>query len=117
MRHRRKKKILGRTAQPRGLMIRNLASSLILYEKIKTTEAKAKIVRALVDKAIIIGKRNDVNARRALNRLLPVPNAVKKIIEELSPRYSGRSSGCSRIIKLNRRAGDAAKMASLELVE
>lgn len=98
-------------------MLRNLAASLILYEKITTTEARAKAVRKMVDQAIGLGRRADLSSRRKLLALLPVKNAVAKLIEDLGVRYKNRNSGYSRVMKLPRRKGDAAKMARLELVE
>lgn len=116
MRHRKKKTILDRQAQARGLMLRNLAASLILYEKVKTTDARAKAVKNIVDRAIVIGRVGDLNARRRLLKILPVKNAVIKVIEDLAPRYKNRTGGYSRIVKLFPRQGDAAKMVHIELV-
>lgn len=116
MRHRRVGKTLDRKAQPRNLMLRNMAASLILYEKIKTTEARAKAVRIIVDKIINIGQGNDIPARRMLLKILPVKSAVRKVLEDLSPRYKNKAGGYSRITKLSTRQGDAAKMVSIELI-
>src|SRR3989338_956596 len=100
MRHRVKGKILDRKKAPRELMLKNLASSIIIYEKIKTTEAKAKAVKPLVEKIITIAIKGGLNGRRELIRLLPQPMAVKKAMEVLAVKYKDRRGGSLRIIKL-----------------
>lgn len=116
MKHRSSKKILGREKAPRRSLLKSLAESLILYEKIKTTEGKAKIVRPLVERAITVGKKPTLAARRRLMAVFHTEAPVKKILEELGPRYSTRSGGYTRIIKLGHRKNDAADMAQIELV-
>ncbi|OGL87217.1 50S ribosomal protein L17 [Candidatus Uhrbacteria bacterium RIFCSPLOWO2_02_FULL_48_12] len=117
MRHRHKGKTLDRKAQPRNLMLRNLASSLILYEKVTTTTARAKAVKSMVERLISLGRKGDLAARRELLRILPVKNAAAKVVEDLGPRYKNRTGGYSRIIKLSRRLGDNAKTVRLELID
>lgn len=116
MRHRKSKKILGRTKQPREMMLRNLAASIIIYEKVKTTQSKAKAARPLVEKMITISKQNNLTARRKLRQLVPQTLAIKKLMEVINKRYAERGSGYTRIVKLNRRAGDGASLAQIELV-
>jgi len=116
MRHRKKTKILDRKAQPRKALLRSLATNLILYEKIKTTEAKAKAVKPIVEKLITKGKSGDLHARRELMKYLYIENAVKKVLEDLGPRYKDRKGGYTRIIKLGQRQGDAAKVVQIEFV-
>ncbi len=116
MRHANKKKILDRKKAPRKALLRGLATSLVLYEKIKTTQAKAKVLRPFIEKLITKGKSNNLQARRALKRVLYQDNAVKKVLEVISPRYKERQGGYTRIIKLGARTGDAAKMAIIEFV-
>ncbi|PJE75805.1 50S ribosomal protein L17 [Candidatus Uhrbacteria bacterium CG10_big_fil_rev_8_21_14_0_10_48_11] len=116
MRHRQKTKTLDRKKAPRELMLRNLVSSIILYEKVTTTLAKAKAVRGMVDTVITIAKKNDVTARRRLLQTLPVKNAVTKALEDLGPRYAKRDSGYTRITKTGSRQGDGASTATIELV-
>ena len=116
MRHRKSKKILGRTKQPREMMLRNLAASVIIYENVKTTLSKAKAALPLVEKIITISKQDNLTARRKLAQLLSQRLAVKKLMEVINKRYSDRRSGYTRIIKLNRRAGDGAALAQIELV-
>lgn len=116
MRHRVKGKKLDRLKAPREAMIKNLASSIIMYEKVKTTEAKAKVARQLVEKAITIAIKGGLNGRRELIRLLPQKMAVKKAIEVLSKKYKDKKGGYSRIIKIGPRVGDGANIVQIELV-
>ena len=116
MRHRNKNKILDRAKAPREMMLRNMASSVIIFEKIKTTEAKAKVVRQLVEKMITAAKKADLTSRRKLIANLPQKMAVKKLTEVLNKRYQDRQSGFTRITKIGARQGDGAKIVMLELV-
>lgn len=116
MRHSNKNKILDRKKEPRELMLRNLASSILIYEKVKTTEAKAKAVKPLVERMITAAKKGDLNARRGLIQVLLQKNAVKKSMEVLGDRYKERSGGYTRIVKLGARQGDGAQMVQIELV-
>jgi large subunit ribosomal protein L17 len=116
MRHKNKGKILDRDKAAREMMLRNLASSVLMYEKIKTTLVKAKTVRSLVEKSISIAKDNTLTARRKLIEILPQKMAVKKAIEVLGPRFKDRKGGYTRITKLNNRKGDGADVVLLELV-
>lgn len=116
MRHRNKNKILDRQKAPRELMLRNLASSILLYEKVKTTKAKAAAVRPLVERAITAAKAGDLNARRGLLKVLLQKQAVKKALEVLGDRYKTRAGGYTRTTKLGARAGDGAAMVQIELV-
>lgn len=116
MRHRKSKKTLDRKAGPRKHLLKNLATQLILYEKINTTEAKAKVLRSFVEPLVTRGKDNTLAARRMLMRSIPVENAVKKVLEQLGPRYKERPGGYTRITKLPQRQGDAARMARIEFV-
>ena len=116
MRHQKSKKVLGRLKQPREMMLRNLAASIIIYEKVKTTEAKAKVARGLVEKLITISKQNNLMARRKLLALLPQKSAIKKLMEVTNKRYQDKRGGYTRIIKLIQRPGDGARMVQIELV-
>jgi large subunit ribosomal protein L17 len=116
MRHRNKNKILDRQKGPRELMLRNLASSILLYEKVKTTKAKAQAVRPLVERLITSSKAGDLNARRGLAKVLLQKNAVRKAVEVLGARYKERPGGYTRVTKLGVRQGDGAEMVQIELV-
>jgi len=98
------------------MMLRNLASSIIIYEKVNTTEAKAKAVKPLVEKAISIAKIGDLKSRRQLIQILPQPMAIKKLLEVIGKRYHDRLGGYTRIIKLGNRQGDGAATVQIELV-
>jgi len=106
-----------RPAKEAKRLIRNLVANLILYEKVKTTASKAKKARRYLDRIIKIAKRRDLSAIRYLNKFFYTKEPVKKLIEDLSLKYSKRTSGFSRIIPLGARKGDAAKMVIWELVE
>jgi large subunit ribosomal protein L17 len=116
MRHRVKKTTLGREKAHREMMLRNLAASVLIYEKVNTTLAKAKAVRSLVEKSITTAKKDDLASRRDLIEIFPQKMAVKKSMEVLGKRYKDREGGYTRIVKLPPRAGDGAEMALIELV-
>ncbi len=117
MRHRVQSKRLGRSKHHRDALLANLAVSVILYEKVQTTEAKAKAVKPFVDKLITIAKKKDtVTAMRQLTQALPDLNAAKKLVKELKTRYAQRPSGFTRVIRLGFRPSDAARKALIELV-
>lgn len=109
---------LGRTNKHRRSMLANLTKDLIMNESIKTTEPRAKEVRKFVDKMITYGKDGSLVARRKALAFLQNDNtAVKKIFDDLAPRYAGRNGGYTRILKLGERRGDDALEVILELVE
>jgi len=116
MRHRKKGKILSRKTGPRKALFKSLIRSLILAEKIKTTEAKAKAIKPLIDKMVYSSRKSDLATRRRLISTLGDKQAVKKLIEQISPRYLKKRGGYVRIIKLLPRKSDAAKMAMIEFV-
>lgn len=97
-------------------MMQNLATSLVLYEKIVTTEAKAKAVKPAVEKIITRGKVKSVHNKQQIGKVLNDRKAVQKVLDVLGPRYKDRKGGYSRIIKIAQRAGDGAKMVQIELV-
>jgi large subunit ribosomal protein L17 len=109
-------KKLDRTKAPRQAMLENLATSLILYEKIKTTEAKAKVLKPMVEKLITKAKVKTVHNKQQLSRVIPDKKAVQKALDVLGPRYKDRKGGYCRIIKMGNRQGDNAAMAQIELV-
>lgn len=97
-------------------MLRNLASSLLIYEKIKTTKAKAQAVKPLVERVITYARKNDLAAKKRIIEILPQKLAAKKAIEVIGERYKDRNGGYTRITKLGARQGDAAEIVQLELV-
>lgn len=116
MRHRNKTKILDRKKAPREMMLRNLASSVLIFEKVKTTHAKAKVVKPMVEKLITTAKTGDLASRKKLIETLPQKMAIKKAMEVLGARYKDRKGGYSRIVKLGARQGDGAEIVQIELV-
>ena len=116
MRHHNQIRKFGRKHNERKALMRSLARSLILEERITTTEAKAKSLRPYVERLITKGKKNDLAARRILAARLGSPEAAKKVMEVVSPRYSERPGGYTRITKLGARTGDASPMAIIEFV-
>ena len=108
---------LGVDNKHRRSMLANLTISLIENEKIETTEARAKEVRKFMDKMITYGKNGSlVSRRKALAFLMNNKNAVKKVFDDLAPRYKDRNGGYTRILKVNERRGDDALMCIIELV-
>ena len=116
MRKRKKGRKFGRKSDQRKALLRTLASFLVLREKIETTEAKAKALASFLGKKITKGKVNNLSARRFLAKFFP-KEAVKKIIEQIAPRYKERKGGYTRIIKLGPRKSDGTKMAIIELLK
>ncbi len=97
-------------------MLRNLSLSVLRYERVKTTEAKAKEVRRFVDRMINLGKDGSLQARRRAAEWLPEPVIVDKVFDDLANRYPDRTSGYTHLVRLPRRVGDAAALMQLELV-
>ncbi len=117
MRHQKKKVTLDRKAAPRRALLSSLVESLVLFEKIKTTKAKAKVTRSLVEKLITKAKKNTLAARRDIAKDLHTENAVKKLMEVLGPRYAERKGGFTRLTLVsNSRKGDGAEEAIVEFV-
>ena len=114
----------GRNADHRKAMLRNMATSVILYCKVETTEAKAKDMRSVVDELITLGKKGDLAARRkaaAYIRNVVADEAtgktvLQKLFDEVAPKYADRNGGYTRVVKTGVRKGDAAPMAYIELV-
>lgn len=117
MKHRVRGKHLNRSQKHRQSLFKNLIISLIKQGQIKTTLAKAKAVRPLVDKLITRAKNGTLHSRRLLFSFLHQKPAVNKLVDEISPRFKNRTSGFTRIVRLGQRKGDNALMASLEFVD
>ena len=117
MPHRVAGRRLGRASDHRLAMLSNLAVAVIRYERVKTTEAKAKEVRGVVDGMITPAKRGDLHARRQLVARMPhEPLIVEKLMGEIAEKYAERPSGFTRIVKIGQRAGDSAPIVQIELV-
>ncbi len=128
MNHQTKLRKLGRTASHRRALFRNLATSLVLHNRIETTLPKAKELRRIADSLVTLGKKNTLHARRQAMQYLFAINrevegnaqkwtAVHKLFEEIAPRYSERNGGYTRVLRTRKRLGDKAQMAMIEFVE
>ena len=116
MRHRVHGRKLGRTGPHRRALLRNLCTSLLEHERVKTTVQKAKEVRPLADRMITLGKRETLHARRLAAKFLLKATVVNKLFDTLAARFADRSGGYTRILKLGPRIGDGAELAIIELV-
>ena len=117
MAHRIDGRKLGRTHGPRMALYRNLTVSVLRYERVKTTEAKAKEIRGRVERMITLAKRGDLAARRAVVAEFPnEPLVVNKRFDEIAPKYADRTSGYTRIVRIGQRMGDAAEIVQIELI-
>jgi len=116
MRHLVKGKKLRRNTAQRRALLRNLVTSFLEKERVRTTLAKAKAARPLAEKMITLAKKDTLHARRQALRFIYKKPVVKKLFEELGPRFSERPGGYTRIIKVGVRSGDGADMAVLELI-
>lgn len=117
MRHKKKNNHLGRTASHRKAMLKNMASSLILHKRIKTTVAKAKELRMFVEPIITRSKEDTTHSRRMVFRKLQNKDAVTELFREVSVKVADRPGGYTRILKTGRRLGDNAEMCIIELVD
>lgn len=117
MRHRKSGIKLNRTTSHRNAMFRNMATSLFKYDRIKTTDAKAKELRRWADQLITLAKKGDLHARRQALAIIREKEVVHKLFEEAQDRYGRINGGYTRIVKLGRRPGDAAPVSLIELVE
>ena len=97
-------------------MLRSIVTSLFQHERIETTEAKAKELRKVADKMLTLAKRGDLHARRQVLAYMMDEDVVKKLFDEIAPKYKDRQGGYTRIIKTGVRQGDAAPMVIIELV-
>ena len=125
MRHRTFGRRLNKSGSHRKALRRNLINDLFTYERINTTEAKARAIRGEAERVISIAKRSQrigdqivqVHARRTIMRRLNNKKVVDKVVEEIAPRYMNRAGGYTRMLKVGARRGDAARIVVLELVE
>jgi large subunit ribosomal protein L17 len=116
MRHGKSGRKLGRTKSHREAMLRNMVTSLLKYEKITTTDAKAKELRKVAEQMITLGKRGDLHARRQALSFVRDKEVVGKLFDELSLRYRDCAGGYTRIVKTGNRTGDNAPVSIIEFV-
>lgn len=116
MRHQKAGLKLNRTSSHRNAMFRNMVTSLFKYDRIRTTDKKAKALRRWADNLITLAKRGDLHARRQALAIVREKDVVHKLFEEAQDRFGAKSGGYTRIVRLGRRAGDAAPVSLIELV-
>lgn len=107
---------LGRPTDHRIAMLRNLVTAVLEHGRIETTATRAKEVRSMADKMITLGKEGSLHARRQALAYITKEDVVKKLFDEIAPKYADRQGGYTRVIKIGPRRGDAAEMAIIELV-
>ncbi len=116
MKHLKEGRKLKRTSSHRKALLRNMVSSLFEFEKIETTDAKAKELRKFADKMITWGKRGDLHARRQALKVISNKKTVQKLFGDIASRFRERRGGYTRIIKVRRRKGDNAPLSIIELL-
>ncbi|MFW5870640.1 MAG: 50S ribosomal protein L17 [Candidatus Sumerlaeota bacterium] len=117
MRHRKHRGRMGKATAPRKAMLRNLVESLMMNEKVRTTETRAREVRRMGEKMISLARNGSQPARRRAFSFLGHKEVVTKLFEEIGPRFSERDGGYLRVVKAGPRAGDGAMMAVVEFVD
>ena len=117
MNHRKTGRKHSRSGSHRKALLRNMVTSLLEHEQIRTTDAKAKELRGVTDRMITLGKRGTLHARRQALQTIRSKDVASKLFDELADRYRERPGGYTRVIKLGQRPGDAAPMSIIELVD
>jgi large subunit ribosomal protein L17 len=117
MRHQKARLQFNRFTSWRKATLQSLARSILIYQSIKTTETRAKAARSLVEKLITLAKQNTLTARRSAFKYLQDHALVKKLFDEIGPRFSGRTGGYTRILHFGQRRGDGASLVIFELTE
>src|SRR6185503_15355049 len=117
MRHRVAGVKLNRSPAHRRALFRNLVTALLEHEVVRTTDAKAKELRRWGDRMITLGKQGTLHARRRAASIVQRRSVLKKLFDEIAPRFEGRAGGYTRVVKLGIRQGDAAHLSLVELVE
>lgn len=117
MRHKVDGRLFSRTANQRKALLRGLVNSLLKYEKIETTVAKAKEVKRIAEKMVTLGIRGDLHSKRLAFSYLSNRDSVAKLFSEIAPRFAGRNGGYLRIIQTRNRVKDAAPLAILEFID
>ncbi|RMD84264.1 MAG: 50S ribosomal protein L17 [Candidatus Dadabacteria bacterium] len=117
MRHRKTGRKLGRNSAHRRAMFRNMVTSLIMHGRVTTTDAKAKELRRWADRVVTLGKKQTLAARRRARRIVRTDAALRRLFDEIAPRFANRPGEYTRIVKVQRRRGDAAPLSVVEFVE
>ncbi|MBI4532129.1 MAG: 50S ribosomal protein L17 [Candidatus Latescibacteria bacterium] len=116
MRHRKKGCKLGVTVSHKRAMLSNMATSLLQYESIRTTNARAKALRPFVERLITLAKRGDLHARRQVLRVMKNKVVVAKLFDDIAARFVDRPGGYTRIVKLGHRVGDGGQVSLIQLM-
>lgn len=116
MRHHNKIKKFGREKNQRGALMRSLAESLLIHERVRTTETKAKALRPLVERIISVSRTDSPTSRRLVLKRLKSRLSLRRLYKDIAPRYASRTGGYTRVVKLGSRLSDGARMAIIELV-
>jgi large subunit ribosomal protein L17 len=117
MRHRRAGRKLNRSPAHRRALFRNLVTALLEHERIRTTDPKAKEVRRIADRMITLGKQGTLHARRRAAAFVQKRSVVRKLFEEVAPRFANRAGGYTRVVSVGQRRGDSASLSIIELTE
>jgi len=117
MRHRMQGRKLGRTSAHRKALFRNQLTALFTHERIITTKAKAKDLRPVAERMVTLARTGTLPARRKILSMVPDKEVVRRLFDEIAPRFAERSGGYTRIMKLGRRRGDGAEMAIIEFID
>ena len=117
MRHQRGNKKLSKPTDQRLALLKGLVESLFTYNRIKTTDTRAKAARRVAEKLITLGKKGDLHSRRQALKILPRKDIIKSVFDHIAKKYSNRDGGFTRIIKLGPRRGDGVLISMLELID
>jgi len=117
MRHRSSGRLFGRTANQRKALLKGIVSSLLEYQRIETTLAKAKAAKGIAEKMVTLGIRGDLHSKRLALSYVPNRTVVSKLFSEIAPRFNGRNGGYLRIVQTRNRVKDGAPMAVLEFID
>ncbi|MDA1352984.1 MAG: 50S ribosomal protein L17 [bacterium] len=117
MRHQRGNKKLGKPTDQRLALLKSLVQSLFIYNRIETTDTRAKEARKMAEQIITLGKKGDLHSRRQALRIIPQKDVIKLVFDNIAKKVQKREGGYTRIVKLGFRKGDGAPVSMLELVE
>jgi large subunit ribosomal protein L17 len=117
MRHKVSGRLFGRTANQRKALLKGIVSSLLEYQRIETTLAKAKAAKGIAEKIVTMGIKGDLHSKRLVLSYIPNRAVVSKLFSEIAPRFSGRNGGYLRLVQTRNRVNDGAPMAVLEFID
>lgn len=117
MRHKSSGRLFGRTANQRKALLKGIVSSLLEYQRIETTLAKAKAAKAIAERIVTMGIKGDLHSKRLVLSYVPNRAVVAKLFSEIAPRFSNRNGGYLRLVQTRNRVNDGAPMAVLEFID